>query len=104
MNCPSDLSEGRACQVRLYRRDVLVGSVHCRLVIHPSSPGTYRGLKSRAESGAKAPHSICGAGHDKRAPPALRWDLPVGSTWGDDRLADVWSVRNLQRRQAFAFR
>jgi len=34
-----------------------------------ASTAFHRGLKSLAESGAKAPHSICGAGDDKRAPP-----------------------------------
>ncbi|ASV72963.1 hypothetical protein THTE_0361 [Thermogutta terrifontis] len=82
---------------RPYRkwRDPLVGSDEHRLTTHPSSSGTtgvplrpfggtrlsgppfnvgssipfHRGLKSRAESGAKAPHSIFEAGHDRRAPP-----------------------------------
>ena len=38
--CPSDLPEGPACQVRLSRRDPLVGSDEHRLMTHPSSPGT----------------------------------------------------------------
>ena len=49
-------SEGPACHVR-FRWDFRVGAVIQRSIIHSLS----RGLKSRAESGAKAPHSMeCG--------------------------------------------
>ncbi|GIX01854.1 MAG: hypothetical protein KatS3mg112_0791 [Thermogutta sp.] len=54
-------SEGPACQVR-FRRDVPVTSVIQRWMIHC----LRRGLKSRAESGAKAPHSIWSAAIHRR--------------------------------------
>jgi len=92
-NCPTTsegpFPEGPACQVRPCRRDLPVGSVFVGgtclsglLVNIGPSIAFRRGLKSRAESGAKAPHSIwrplvkigpsispSSCGHDKRAPP-----------------------------------
>ncbi|GIX01455.1 MAG: hypothetical protein KatS3mg112_0392 [Thermogutta sp.] len=94
MNCPYTMSEGPACRVRratfdyrfpfpghdkrappIFRKPFraetsLGGTCLSRPPFNVGSSIAFRrGLKSRAESGAKAPHSIWGTGHDKGAPP-----------------------------------
>jgi len=59
--CPSDFSENLSWRSML-RRDLLVRSAVQRWIIHCLSPG----LKSRVESGAKAPHSIWSAAIHRR--------------------------------------
>ena len=58
---PRIVSQAPACHVR-FRRDVLVTSA-CQ---HSMPHCFRRGLKSRAESGAKAPHSIWSAAIHRR--------------------------------------
>jgi len=67
--CPSDSSLRRDPPVR----SVFLGGTRLSRPSFDlgSSIPFRRGLKSRAESGAKAPHSILGTGHDKRAPGRL---------------------------------